>query len=192
MRTLLLAAAFLTPCALQAQTPAAVPAHIPSELEQALSGNWTGVLEYRDYSEPATSTKRVQLPTWLSITPAGSSQTWHYLYDDGPNKLVEETDTISFDPSTSTYTESENSKPPHTYRVTGYPDLRAGRGQLVLAGNGTDNDKPAETRITLTIRRNLLTVLEETRPAGSSDPFAFRHSFCFTRATPPPTPPSAK
>ena len=154
-RTLLLAAAFLTPCAIHAQTATALH-QIQSDLQQALTGNWTGVLEYRDYSEPATSTKRVQLPTWLTIKPTGSSQTWHYLYDDGPNKLVEETDTLSFDPSASTYTES-------------------------------DNGKPSETRITLTIRRNLLTILEETRPAGSSDPFAFRHSFCFTRATPPAT-----
>jgi hypothetical protein len=192
MRTLLLAAALLTPCALHAQTPLTPPAQIQSDLQQALTGNWTGVLEYRDYSEPATSTKRVQLPTWLSITPAGSSQTWHYLYDDGPNKLVEETDTISFDPSTSTYTESDNGKPLHTFKVSGYDTLRTGRGQLVFLGSGTDNDKPAETRITLILRRNLLTLLEETRPAGSSDPFAFRHSFCFTRATPPQSPSSPK
>jgi len=186
MRTLLLAAAFLTPCAIYAQTSAAIP-QIQADLQQALTGNWTGVLEYRDCSEPATSTKGVQLPTWLTIKPAGSSQTWHYLYDDGPNKLVEETDTLSFDPSASTYTytESDNGKPSHTYRVTGYTDLHTGRGQLILTGNGTDNDKPAETRITLTIRRNLLTILEETRPAASTDPFAFRHSFTFTRATPP-------
>jgi len=184
MRTLLLAAAFLTPCAIYAQTSAAIP-QIQADLQQALTGNWTGVLEYRDCSEPATSTKGVQLPTWLTIKPAGSSQTWHYLYDDGPNKLVEETDTLSFDPSASTYTESDNGKEPHTYRATGYTDLHTGRGQLILTGNGTDNDKPAETRITLTIRRNLLTILEETRPAASTDPFAFRHSFTFTRATPP-------
>jgi hypothetical protein len=192
MRTLLLAVAFLTHCAPHAQTPAAVPSHIPSDLEQSLTGNWTGVLEYRDYSEPATSTKRVQLPTWLSITPANSAQTWHYLYDDGPTKTVEETDTITFDPTGSTYTESDNGKPPHTFKVTGYPELRAGRGQLVFLGSGTENGKAAETRITLTIRRNLLTILEETRPAGSTDPFAFRHSFCFTRATPPPAQSSAK
>jgi len=173
----------LTPCAIHAQN--APTAQIQSDLQQTLSGNWTGVLEYRDYSEPATSTRRVQLPTWLGITPEGSSQTWHYLYDDGPYKLVEETDTITFDPSTSTYAESDNGKPLHTYRVTGYTDLRSGRGQLVLLGSGTDNDKPAETRITLTIRRNLLTILEETRPAASTDPFAFRHSFTFTRANAP-------
>ncbi len=33
------------------------------DLQPALSGDWVGVLEYRDYSEPAGSTKQVQLPT---------------------------------------------------------------------------------------------------------------------------------
>ena len=184
MRNLLLAATLLIPSTLAAQSPATP--QIQSDLNQALIGNWTGVLEYRDYSEPATSTRRVQLPTWLSITPANSAQTWHYLYDDGPTKTVEESDTVTFDPTTSTYTESDNGKSPHTFKVSGYSELRAGRGQLILLGSGTDNNQPSESRITLTIRRNLLTVLEETRPAGSSDPFAFRHSFTFTRATPPP------
>ena len=91
MRPLLLAAALLFPCALPAQV---APPQTQHDLNHALLGDWIGVLEYRDYSEPATSTKRVQLPTWLTIAPAGSSQTWHYLYDDGPSKTVEETDTI--------------------------------------------------------------------------------------------------
>lgn len=188
MRSLLLATALLMPCALPAQTPASAPAQIQSDLQQALLGDWTGVLEYRDYSEPPTSTKRVQLPTWLSITTNGPSQSWHYLYDDGPTKFVEEADTILFDPAASTYSESDNGKHPEAYKVTGYETLRSGHGQLILLGSGTDNNKPAETRITLTIRRNLLTILQETRPAGSSEPFAFRHSFCFTRATPPRIP----
>jgi hypothetical protein len=183
MRTLVLLTTLLLPCALIAQTPPS--AQIQSDLRQALLGDWTGVLEYRDYSEPPTSTKRVQLPTWLSIASSGSAQTWHYLYDDGPTKVVEETDTVSFDPANSTYAESDNSKPSRLFKVTGYDTLRNGRGQLMLTGSGTDNDKPAETRLTLTIRRNLLEILDETRPLGSSDAFAFRHLFRFTRAAPP-------
>ena len=183
MRALVLITTLLLPCALTAQTPP--PAQIQADLRQALLGDWTGVLEYRDYSEPATSTRRVLLPTWLSIAPSGSTQAWHYIYDDGPTKVVVETDTVSFDPANSTYAESDNSKPSHLFKVTGYDMLRNGRGQLILTGSGTDNNKPAETRLTLTIRRNLLEILDETRPSGSSDPFAFRHLFRFTRATPP-------
>jgi hypothetical protein len=183
VRTLLLLTALL-PGILHAQTPA----HTQSELRQALIGEWTGVLEYRDYSEPPTSTKRVQLPTCLSITPSGDSLSEHFIYDDGPTKTVEETDVITIDTASSTYSEVDNGKPAQLYRVTGYEKLKSGRGEIILSGTGTDANKPAETRITLTIRRNLLTWLEEVRPAGSSESFVYRHRFTFTRAVPPKTP----
>jgi hypothetical protein len=189
MRNLILAAGLLLPFALAAQTPSTIASdQTRADLTQALTGDWTGVLEYRDYSEPPTSTKRVQLPTWLSITSARPALKWNYVYDDGPTKIVTETDLVTFDPSTSSYTESDNSKPAEAFKVTGYTALREGRGQLVLSGTGTDNDKPSETRTTLTIRRNLLTILEEVRPANSTDPFVFRHSFTFTRAQAPKLP----
>jgi hypothetical protein len=183
MRALLLLSTLLLPCALTGQTPPPTTPpstlQLKSDLRQALVGDWVGVLEYRDYSEPATSTKR-------------DAQLWHYIYDDGPTKVVEESDNVTFDPAASIYSESANGKPPQLFKVSGYDTLRSGRGQLILSGAGTDNDKPAETRVTITIRRNLLEILEETRPAASTEPFAFRHAFRFTRAKPPTPPPAAK
>ena len=176
-KLLILAAALLLPAALTAQT----------DLTRALTGDWVGVLEYRDYSEPAGSTKRVQLPTWLSITGAGPL-TWRYIYDDGPAKTVEETDIVTFNPATSTYTETTNGKPAQTSTITGYDSLKSGRGVLILNRIATDNDKPAELRVTLTIRRNLLQMLEEVRPVGSTGAYTFRHNFTFTRATAPVVP----
>jgi hypothetical protein len=168
---------------MHAQTP--TPAQTQGDLRQALTGEWTGVLEYRDYSEPPTSAKRVQLPTWLTIAPFGDKLAEHFVYDDGPTKTVEETDVVALDTLASTYSESGNGKPLQVFHVIGYDKLKSGRGDLVLTGTGTDNDKPSETRITLTIRRNLLSWTEEVRPAGSSEPFVFRHRFTFTRAAPP-------
>jgi hypothetical protein len=169
----------------QKQVPA--PAQVQSDLRTALLGDWVGVLEYRDYSEPATSTKRVNLPTWLTISEpkAAHSLKWHYTYDDGPTKVVEETDIVDFDSVASTYSESDNGKPSQIFKVAGYDTLRSGRGSLTLTGTGTDNDKPSETRITMQIGRNLLTIVEETRTAGSNDSFVFRHAFRLTRATAP-------
>lgn len=185
MRILLLAASLSLPVLAPAQTPA--PPAPDAALTQALTGDWVGVLEYRDYSEPATSTKRVDLPTWLTISASGktTSTTWSYTYDDGPSKVLQETDTVNFDLATNSYSEASNGKPASAYTVNGYDTLKDGRGILVLHGAGTDNDKPSETRITMTIRRNLLEITEEVRPAGSSDPFVFRHMFRFTRAHPP-------
>ena len=184
MRTSFLAISLLLVSAgLPAQT---TPAQIKSDLRSALLGDWAGVLEYRDYSEPATSTKRVTLPTWLSIADADPAKLkWQYVYDDGPTKTVEETDIVTFDPETSTYSEVDNAKPAQVFKVTGYDALHSGRGTLVLTGSGTDNDKPSETRVTMKIQRNLIEIVEETRPAGSTEAFVFRHAFRFTRAIAP-------
>jgi hypothetical protein len=191
MRKLLfLCCVLLLPSAMRAQVAppaAASSAQTKTDLRTALLGDWVGVLEYRDYSQPATSTKREVLPTWLSISDAeaGKTLSWHYVYDDGPTKVVEETDIVNFDPAGSAYSESDNGKAVTTFVVAGYDTLRSGRGTLVLTGAGTDNDKPSQTRITMLVGRNLLTILEETRPAGSNDSFVFRHAFRFTRATAP-------
>jgi hypothetical protein len=157
------------------------------DLRLALLGDWVGALEYRDYSEPPTSTKRELLPTWLSISDAepGKTLRWHYVYDDGPSKTVEESDVVRFDTSASSYSEATDGKPAQVFKVVGYDSLREGRGTLVLTGSGTDNKKPSEKRVTITIKRNLIEIVEETRPAGSSESFDFRHSFRFTRAAPP-------
>ena len=72
MRSFLHATLLAAPLVLSAQTAPAPTATQPAqELSRALTGDWTGVLEYRDYSEPPASAKRVQLPTWLSIRPTG-------------------------------------------------------------------------------------------------------------------------
>jgi hypothetical protein len=188
MRVLLLAFALVLPTALSGQTPASPSAPVQRSIEQALTGNWVGVLEYRDYSEPPTSTKRVQLPTWLTIAPAATGLTRHFIYDDGPTKTVEDTDAVSVDVVASTYTETEAGKTPQVQHVSGYDGLKNGHGDLVLTGTGTDNGKPTETRTTLTLRRNLLSWVLEVRPAGSAEPFVFRHRFTFTRAQAPKLP----
>jgi hypothetical protein len=170
---------------LNAQTLATdPPPKIQADLSQALTGNWTGLLEYRDYSEPATSTRRVQLPTWLSITPAGGRLVEHFIYDDGPTKVVDETLNVAFDVAAARYTITNDHHVAEVYKVAGLDSLHAGRGSLVITGPTLDNGRPAETRVTLTLRRNLLTWTEENR-AVATEPYAFRHSYTFTRAQPP-------
>lgn len=187
-----LVGALALPLVAAAQGPLAVapPAQIQTALTQSLTGDWTGVLEYRDYSEPETSTKRVQLPTWLHIAPTGDTLTWYYVYDDGPNKTVDETQHIALDVAAGTFTISNDHNRTETYKVTGYNGLSSGRGTLILLGPGTDNNKLVETRITLTVRRNLLQLTEENRPPTGTAPFTFRHSYTFTRAVVPKVTPS--
>lgn len=132
------------------------------EVQRALVGSWTGVLEYRDYSEPPTSTKREKLPTWLTVEADGADLKFRYTYDDGPNKTVTGSDTVHFDPAAVA------------------AQLKNGRGTIVVTGTATENDKPVPTRTTWHIRRNILEYVYET-----GTPAAFRHSYSFVRATPP-------
>jgi hypothetical protein len=155
MRTILLVAPLL---ALAAQTPDR------TDVQNALIGSWTGVLEYRDYSEPPTSTKRVKLPTWLTVEADGADLKFSYVYDDGPNKTVTGTDKVHFDPAV-------------------VATLQAGRGSIVVMGTATENDKPVQTKTPWRIGRNIVEYTEETGPEGQ--PFAFRHSYTFVRATAP-------
>jgi hypothetical protein len=160
-------------------------ARAQTELTQALTGHWVGVLEYRDYSEPPSSTRRVQLPTWLNIQPASEGLRYEYVYDDGPGKVVKSQDVVVIDSGAKTYKVVDADAASDIYTIAGLEALKDGRGELVLSCPGTENDKPAEIRITLTVRRNLLTFIEETRQAGSKEPFAFRHRYVMTRAQPP-------
>ena len=188
MRALVLLGSLLLPATIPAQTTAAaVSAQTGGELQTAMSGDWTGVLEYRDYSEPVTSTKRVKLPTWLTVKQTPTGLTFHYIYDDGPNKVVDETLNMSFDVAGSTLQITNDKGHVETYKVDGYNSLRNGRGDLTILCPTVDNDRPAESRITIGVRRNLLTWVEEVRPT-SQVPFAFRHSYVFTRAQVPVMP----
>lgn len=186
MKSALLAFVFLTvslPLPAQVSAPAAAkPSPAVQDLYTALIGEWTGVLEYRDYK----SDKRVKLPTWCSISAnKDDSLRFRYIYDDGPNKTVTEAILVTIDPVKQTYTivDPAGKDAPSVSTIAGMENLRQGRGTLVLSGTGTDNGKPAEVRTTVSIGRNLLEILRETKVAGED--FKFRHAYTFTRSIPP-------
>jgi hypothetical protein len=160
------------------------PAQIQTDVNKALIGEWAGYLEYRDYSEPDTSTKRVQLPTWLTVTATGPSLAQHFIYDDGPAKVVDETLALTLDVKASTYTIVNDHGRKEVYKVFDFNTLHGGRGDLIITGPTIDNDRPAETRITLTLRRNLIAWTEENR-AVATQPYIFRHRYVFTRIPAP-------
>jgi hypothetical protein len=161
----------------QGAAPETLPAH--------LLGRWTGVLEYRDYKEPAGSDKRVELPTWFQVSTAPEGLWLDYTYDDGPGKTVKSRDTLVLDLARASYRVVSTDAVAENYTVAGLDKLRDGYGVLLLTGPGKENDKPVEVRITWTVRRNLLSWLKETRPAGTQDAFAFRDRYVFTRAEAP-------
>ncbi len=154
-------------------------------LTSALVGHWVGVLEYRDYSEPANSTKRVSVPAWLTIRKAPEGVFLETTYDDGPSKVLFEHEALVLDLAQGRYKVIGTDAVLQDWQISGAESLQNGRGQLILTGAGTDNNKPAEVRTIWTVRRNLLSWMEEVRPAGSTEPFVFRHRETYTRAETP-------
>jgi hypothetical protein len=181
IRSLVVAALLLAMAQVWGQEPAAA-------LNSALRGEWTGVLEYRDYSEPAGSTKRVKLPTWLSVTPQDGVLRFLYTYDDGPTKTVVDTETVSIDVASSRWTTTPEpaasaKDKAEVASIAGLSTLKNGRGTLVLTGRGTESDQPVDVQTTVRVGRNILEILRETRLAGGV--FTFRHAYTFVRAQPP-------
>lgn len=68
---------------------------IPQEFLSASEGEWTGTLEYRDYQPPH---KRVTLATELYASLSSPNElTLHYVFDDGPHKIVHSYDRLQID-----------------------------------------------------------------------------------------------
>ncbi len=144
----------------------------------ALSGTWTGTLEYRDYR----SDRRVTLPTTLIVTAGGERvMRLVYTYDDGPGKTVVSEETVTIDPAASSYRiQNGDGTYDATFLAPGLAAFGAASGTVVLMGQGTENDAPVELRITLQIDRDSFTMLRESRRAGAE--WLFRNQYRLARA----------
>jgi len=151
-----------------------------SAVYAALSGHWTGSLEYRDFQ----TDKRVTLPTVLEITAVESQSAvqFAYTYDDGPGKIVREKATIRIPDPGNRYIVKDEDGSESVYTIASAKGFSGtGSGKLILAGTGTDNNKPVEVRTTLEVTEKSLVILRETKLAGED--FKFRHQYSFARAT---------
>ena len=146
------------------------------------AGDWTGQLEYRDYQ----SDKQVVLPTRLTATSSSDGRLLRlaFTYDDGRGKTVHSTETLTFFPQAkmaSLSTDGEHTS--NTYAMAGFDDFTATNlGTLTLTGAGTDNNQPADVRITITLTPDSFTWRKETRPKGSTDALQLRDAYTFHRA----------
>ena len=162
-----------------AQTPRGASAE---PIYSALAGAWVGSLEYRDYSSNA----RVALPTILDVRKSKDSPSLvlHYIYDDGPTKVVQDSETVIIDPAAATYvTVSADGKATDRDVLAGADAfLKARQGRLVRSGKGIENGKSVDVRTTLTVSPRSLTILKETRPLGGT--FQFRDQYNLVRVGP--------
>jgi hypothetical protein len=165
------------------QTPAPQNA-LRDQIYSALTGAWTGQLEYRDYQ----SDERVVLPAWLEVKPAadGRALEFVYTYDDGPAKTVTESSTVAIDTTKRQFTiTSKRDHSSEIYQIEGLAPLTPnGHLQFMLAGTGTENDQRVDVRIRITIDRSLYQFKKETRLSGKE--FKFRDGYLLTRRAPVP------
>jgi hypothetical protein len=159
------------------------PAIVVGKVYEPFIGAWTGELEYRDFQ----SEQKVKLPTWLvvQLSPDGRGMQFHYTYDDGPTKVIEELAAVTVDTQNATFTvTSDRDKSKDMYQIAGLEKFAsAGRGTLELTGTGTENDQKVDVRISIKVGRNFYRYEKETKIAGGG--FQFRDSYNFTRRDPP-------
>jgi len=107
------------------------------QFEAALTGSWTGTLEYRDYR----SDKRVTLPTTLVVSQAAPGMlTFAYVYDDGPGKTVKSQDRITVDAGKSTYrVQNGDGTYDGTFTAAGLAEFGSGSSMVTLMGKGDEN-----------------------------------------------------
>lgn len=168
-----LALAFLR---LHAAEPA--PA-LPAEKLYALwTGEWTGILEYRDYQPPH---RRVSLPTTLAVTPASDAAALilRFVYDDGPKKTVKSTSRLAFDPGARRLTWSDEGKPVSPEDTFTLAEASPDGTRLVFLGQSMDDNKPSRIRYTFISAPGAWSILKETTSDGPA--FTFRHEYRFTK-----------
>ena len=157
---------------------AASPGIDPAVIYQAWTGQWQGVLEYRDYQPPHG---RVTLPTTLTVTPAPDAPALilAFVYDDGPNKIVKSSSRLVLDPAAHYLTWSDEGKPVARGDVFTLAEASPTGDRLVFLGEAMDDDKPSRIRYTFVTGPGTWRILKETM-SDSSD-FAFRHEYRFSR-----------
>ena len=145
--------------------------------QEALTGKWSGTLEYRDYR----SDRRVTLPTLLVVDSGGPGRlTFDYTYDDGPGKTVSSQERVTIDREGLTYRiQNGDGTYDATFAASGLASFGEASPAVVLMGKGEENGTAVDLRITLTVTAASFTMLRESRIAGSD--WLFRNQYKLTR-----------
>jgi hypothetical protein len=148
----------------------------PDAYHRAITGTWTGTLEYRDYR----SDGRVTLKTRLIVAPSADGLELAYTYDDGPGKTVRSLERVTIGADRESYRiRNGDGTYDTTFAAAGLRQFGSGSDQVVLVGKGTENDQPVDVRITIVATGNSLSMLRESRLAGAD--CLFRNEYRFTR-----------
>ena len=183
LATAIASIALLAAAPLGAQ-PAAAEPPTAAALRAGLAGRWTGHLGYRDYQ----SDKMFELPvaTTISAVPDAVTLIRTSKFDEGRGRAPVWITTVTIDDAKAGTVESATfraGRPAELQRES--VSVAAYRGPtrwtIVYSQTATDDDKPAEIRVTETRDGADLVAVKEVRPAGSSAPWQFRNQTRLTR-----------
>ncbi len=142
----------------------------------ALEGAWRGSLQYRDYQPPFG---KVTLPTQLYAALLNPNElALHYVYDDGPGKIIHSYDRLKIDLPAKAITFTA-AKAGEIITATVVSSALTNGVLEVVADAETLKDKAKSTmRYTLRLSGAEIEILKEESAAGK---FEFRSQYRFTR-----------
>lgn len=146
----------------------AASSDVATLLASALTGDWTGTLDYRDYGDD----DRVALPTSMK----SDGRRLAFTFDDGPGKTVQSAETWERDEAGKTVRISSGSQEPGLWTVV--EARRAADGSsitIVLDGATTENGRELIARKIVTRDGGRLRITTQTRAVGA--PFLMRNSY---------------
>lgn len=151
-----------------AQGQLTMPDDIAAAVSNALAGDWSGTLDYRDYRKDTRET----LPTLMQSD--GTRISW--TFDDGPDKIVRSFETWVLDAVGRTVTITAGKNAPELWRVVeAHTSAEGASLTIVLEGESVENGRTGFARKILTRDGNRLRITKQTRFAG--EPFLMRQSY---------------
>ena len=176
MKSLFIAALFFNVLAAQASADSeAGEAFATASIE--LAGNWSGMLEYRDYQ----SGEIAQIPheRTISVPPDGSYMSTQLSFSDpGQRVYAAEIATVTGDTVSMIYVRDRQMEN-QTYTVTDFTNTDDG-WTAVLEADGYDAGSPADIRIIIAEAGDRLTMEKQVRPNDVTS-FEFRNRVVLRR-----------
>ena len=142
-----------------------------------IEGEWLGTLVYKDYQPPHA---RVSLPVVLKASLLGPGDiALHYVYDDGPGKVVHGYERLSLDLEKKTLVWSGRDEPDITRCEVTSAEREAGEWVIVADARKTEKGRLLAIRYRLRLSGSTLEIAKEE--GFPPDILSFRNGYSFHR-----------